>query len=63
MAPPFSPKDLEQREKKQLQAVREKFFPGRDANDVSDDRAFRRLTQERALKKGNPTDSRPAIVC
>lgn len=26
MAPPFSPKELEQREKKQLQAVREKFF-------------------------------------
>ena len=43
-----SPKALEQREKKQLQAVRDKFFSGRDATQVSDDRAFRRLTQDRA---------------
>lgn len=50
MAPPFSPKELEQREKKQLQAVREKFFPGRDASDVSDDRVFRKLTADRALQ-------------
>ena len=47
---PFSPKEREQREKKQLQDVREKFFSGRDASQVSDDRAFRRLTQERALQ-------------
>ena len=45
---PFSPREREQREKKQLQAVRDTFFKGADSGQVSDDRAFRRLTQDRA---------------
>ena len=45
---PFSPREREQREKRQLQAVRDKFFKGADSSQVSDERAFRRLTQDRA---------------
>ena len=47
---PFSPKEREQREKKQLQAVRDKFFKGADSSQVSDERAFRRLTADRAIQ-------------
>tara|TARA_X000001388_G_scaffold48238_2_gene34558 strand:+ start:172 stop:942 length:771 start_codon:yes stop_codon:yes gene_type:complete len=42
-----SPRALEQREKQQLQNVRNQFFKGANSNQVSDDRAFRRLTQDR----------------
>ena len=55
-----SPKALEQREKKQLQAVRDKFFSGRDATQVSDDRAFRRLTQDRAEQNFKDRFTKPA---
>ena len=47
---PFSPREREQREKKQLQAVRDKFFKGADSSQVSDERAFRRLTADRAIQ-------------
>ena len=48
---PFSPKEREQREQRQAQAIRDKFFKGADASQVSDERAFRRFTQDRELNK------------
>ena len=47
---PFSPREREQREKRQLQKVRDKFFKGADSSQVSDERAFRRLTADRAIQ-------------
>ena len=47
---PFSPREREQRENKPLQAVRDKFFKGADSSQVSDERAFRRLTADRAIQ-------------
>ena len=47
---PFSPREREQREKRQLQKVRDTFFKGADSSQVSDERAFRRLTQDLAEK-------------
>jgi len=46
-----SPKALEQEEKKQLQAVRDKFFDGRTDAGVPESRLFNRFVQDRELNK------------
>ena len=46
-----SPKALEQREKEQLQAVRDKFFDGRTDAGVPESRVFNRFVQDRELDK------------
>ena len=46
-----SPKALEQEEKKQLQAVRDKFFDGRTDAGVPESRVFNRFVQDRELDK------------
>ena len=57
---PFSPREREQREKRQLQKVRDKFFKGADSSQVSDERAFRRLTQDRAEQNFKDRFTKPA---
>lgn len=56
---PISPREREQREKRQLQTVRDKFFKGADSSQVSDERAFRRLTQDRAEQNFKDRFTRP----
>ena len=48
---PFSPREREQREKRQLQAVRDKFFDGRTDAGVPESRVFNRFVQDRELDK------------
>lgn len=42
-----SPFERQQREQKQMEAVRNQFFGGAGRDAISDDRAFRRFTQDR----------------
>ena len=46
-----SPREREQREKKQLQAVRNEFFDGRTDAGVPESRVFNRLIQNREIDK------------
>ena len=47
---PFSPREREQREQRQAQDIRDKLMKGADSSRVSDERAFRKLTADRAIQ-------------